>query len=885
MSSRTLYPPIVDSYMPAFVIGETGSSCTVYFSLSKFNGSGDFKTVHVAITDQATGRNVLKTIRGETDTRYYATGIMLNVFPQKVEGQDNLYTIEIDNSDLIQGWTQDRIYKIQLRLANAIYDGNSDTSEAVWLKGNADLFSEWSTVCIIKAIGKINYALPILDIDTSNETETTAIEDIHTLYASTLNLVGSFSRPDNSTELINTYRFILYDKDNNILEDSGDIYTNKYSNTDSFNYLFKTELQNSVEYSLAFKFVTVNKYEGGFYYFDDSIDDRYHFICSISALKVPPCSLLTVENDIKLLDIPDIDDSKKHVHHNRMDKDIDIVSLESPIEKWEMADIIGTSIYTEEEEGRVAIKFYDSEEEVYSGNLCIRRADSKDNFQTWTDIYVYVCKQENINGIPIFYDYTIESGVWYKYGVQTIESNGDRGQLDIIKNPVMRNFNYTFLLGKDNQQLKLEFDNIMGSFKYQIYDSKADPIGSKYTHIARNANTYYRTFPLNGLITFNMDESELFCNKRVIYGYESIVELYQDYNEENGITQYDYIYEKDFREKVLEFLQDGEVKLFKSPTEGNIIIRLTEVNCTPNQSLDRLIYSFSAIASEMDAPTMENYLSYGFYKVAPYESSFAVYETKLGQIDGEITIGEKNNVFDMILAKYGDGKQNLAGYTKMVANVHHIKITFNNKPLRLKNNAGELIVGYNFVLDGNTFTVFNPSNIYEFDNRLVYDPTMSSLYFLGDDEGKITKVNVTIDFLYDLKTDEYVEKEITSRTTKQGLGQLYSHCYPNEDLFTEIYLKYNIKWTDQFLELARLSSIWIEANPGACFLIKDLKDAEPERHIVGATGLLEFFEIENIVGIKYEGMYNPVTEQIESKSTDVLLNYIYITTKGTYKQT
>ncbi len=39
---------------------------------------------------------------------------------------------------------------------------------------------------------------------------------------------------------------------------------------------------------------------------------------------------------------------------------------------------------------------------------------------------------------------------------------------------VMRNFNYSFLLGQNNQQLKLMFDNTMNSFKIQMQECKID---------------------------------------------------------------------------------------------------------------------------------------------------------------------------------------------------------------------------------------------------------------------------------------------------------------------------------------------------------------------------------------------------------------------------
>ena len=845
MASRSLYPPIVDSYMPAFKAGNT--SCKIYFSLSKFNSSSDFTSVHISVVKQNTGMNVVKTTDDVSNNKYRSTGIIINARVTKVLEEDNLYYIEIFDDDLssisgsFSGWIPGWVYKIQLRLSARDYDGS--IGQAAWLNNNASYFSEWSTVCIVKATGRIDYNIPLLSIDTRDE-NTTSSNETQTLYTSTLQLTGSFYREIDPSELIHSYSFTLYNDRDEIIEDSGYIYANQYQNNDSFNYLMKTELQDGATYKLAFHFITINKYEGGFYRYDDEVDDRFEFICAAYSLDIPPCVLLTAEND-----------------NEEVLKDI-------------------TSIHLEEEEGRIGIKFYAAIDEGYSGNLCIRRADSRDNFKTWTDVYLYTCKQESINLIPIFYDYTVESGVWYKYGVQVISTNGDRGQIVVVSNPILRNFEYSFLLGENNQQLKLMFDNNMNNFKYQIYDSNIDPIGSKYAKITRNANTYYRTFPLNGLISFWMDENKLFCNKKIVYKYSDIVDLYNNYNKENNIVQYDYIYERDFRDKVLEFLQDGEPKLFKSPTEGNIILRLKDINCTPNQSLDRMIYSFTSNAYEIDDSTMDNYRKYGFYSVDNYATSFSTYETKLGQLSLDFNVGD--NILQKIYQKYDSHGENYAGYRKTLVSIHHIKITFDERPLRVQNSAGEIVVGNNFILNGKLFTVYDPIRMYEFDERLSYSPN-DSLIILGDAESKVSTVHATVDFLYELETDIYIAKEIQSRVVKQGAGQIFIEAKPQENIFKEIYYKYFIEWPDEFRRLTALSSIEIESNPGATFLISDMTDSEGEVHTVGATGQLRFYEVEDIKSIKYLGFRNNATGEIESYKADVLVNYLYLITKGNYK--
>ena len=879
MASRTLYPPLIDSYMPAFKAGN--NPCRIYFRLSKFNGSGDFKNLHVSIVKQNTGMNVIKTT--DDNNRYRATGIIINVAYTKVEDEDNLYYIDIPDSDLsstsgsYSGWIPGWIYKVQLRLSNAVYDGS--IGQAAWLNGNASNFSEWSTICIVKATGRIDYQIPILDIDTTNENENQEVET-QEYQSTTLDISGSFIREVDSSELIHSYRFTLYDINDEIIETSGDIYANEYQDSDSFRYLFKTELRNGETYKLAFKFETINKYVDGFYKFDDEQDDRYEFICTYYGTDIPPCFIVTAENDV-----PGIFINHPDHYHIDSDENNSPTFAEDNINSNSNNSIISSSIYQEEEEGRVALKLYSSSSEVWSGNLCIRRTSSRTNFKVWDDILIYVCKQENINDIPIIYDYTIESGVWYKYGVQTIDTLGDRGELLVTNTPVLRNFNYSFLLGKNNQQLKLKFDNSMDSFKYQIYDSKIDPIGSKYPAITRNANTYYKTFPLNGLISFNMDDSELFCNKKVIYEYEDIKNLYDDYNKDNNITQYDYIYERDFRNKVLEFLQDGEFKLFKSPTEGNMIIRITDINCTPNNTLGRLVYSFSATAHEMAEPIMENYLKYGFYTVGKYGTSFEIYETKIGQITMDVPVG--SNIFDLIKQKYDTRGQNIGGYTRKLTNIHHIKITFDDKPLRVQNSSGELVMGNNILLENKLITVYSPIRMYEIDNRKIYNIDSSELVILGNasDEVAVTTVHVTVDFLYESIVDTYIGKQILTKKNKKSFGQFFKECLPGENIFREIYYKYYVEWPYDFSRLYALSSIDIEANPYAVFAIsEDAVNTIADNHVVGITGRLQFYEMNNIKEIKYLGIKNPTTGEIEAKKTDVLINYLYIVQEGTYKK-
>ena len=56
MASRNLYAVTVPSYMPAFTVTPGGdNNCVIKFALSKFNGTRDFKNLHLTIRKQDNG--------------------------------------------------------------------------------------------------------------------------------------------------------------------------------------------------------------------------------------------------------------------------------------------------------------------------------------------------------------------------------------------------------------------------------------------------------------------------------------------------------------------------------------------------------------------------------------------------------------------------------------------------------------------------------------------------------------------------------------------------------------------------------------------------------------------------------------------------------------
>ena len=54
-----------------------------------------------------------------------------------------------------------------------------------------------------------------------------------------------------------------------------------------------------------------------------------------------------------------------------------------------------------------------------------------------------------------------------------------------------------------------------------------------------------------------------------------------------------------FKLAVMDWLNDGNPKLFRSPTEGNYVVRLLNISLSPNTTVGRMLHQFSATAYEI----------------------------------------------------------------------------------------------------------------------------------------------------------------------------------------------------------------------------------------------------------------------------------------------
>ena len=65
-----------------------------------------------------------------------------------------------------------------------------------------------------------------------------------------------------------------------------------------------------------------------------------------------------------------------------------------------------------------------------------------------------------------------------------------------------------------------------------------------------------------------------------------------------------------FKLSVLDWLNNGKVKLFKSPGEGNYLIRLMDTSMSPENALGRMLHNITSTAYECADCNYNNMIAY-----------------------------------------------------------------------------------------------------------------------------------------------------------------------------------------------------------------------------------------------------------------------------------
>lgn len=256
------------------------------------------------------------------------------------------------------------------------------------------------------------------------------------------------------------------------------------------------------------------------------------------------------------------------------------------------------------DEGKVTISLEpkkDSDDVRLSGTFILSRSEVGSIYD-WKKLKKFFLRSDDISKFS-YEDYTVEQGKKYVYSLQQY-NNYDIYSNRVKSNEVYADFEDMFLLDGE-RQLKIRFNPKVASMKNNRLENKVNTIGSRYPFITRNGHVNHKEFSLSGLISYQMDDYRNFMSWKDL----GIQQNYTDLISENINA------EREFKLEVLRWLDDGKPKIFKSPVEGNYIVRLMGISLTPTDTVGRMLHTFNCTASEIapfDYDTLERY---GFISV------------------------------------------------------------------------------------------------------------------------------------------------------------------------------------------------------------------------------------------------------------------------------
>lgn len=504
------------------------------------------------------------------------------------------------------------------------------------------------------------------EVNISNLKITELNSDIHTY-------IGNYSQSGKDvTEKVYSYNFTIYDQYDNVYETSGELLHNHendnvvYETSDS--YSFKKSLEENKVYKIIYTVTTAN-----------------------GLIKSSPAYRISLQSSIP-------------------------VDIDTKIQAT-----------MEQENGYAKIQLVGGKntnglEITGLGTFLLSRSSAETGYTDWVELDRFALKNEKPSNY-IYKDFTIEHGHTYKYSLQQYNSTGIYSSRT-ISNEITANFEHSFLYdGK--RQLKIKYNPKVTSFKETLLETKTNTMGGKYPFFFRNGNVCYKEFPISGLISYQSDEEELFLTNEDLLledvsfytrkKQDLIVrnEIANKKDRTTNLTDYNIMAERIFKMKVLEFLNDGNPKLFRSPGEGNCIVRLMNSSLSPDDKLNRMLHTFSTTATEIDEFNTQKLNKYNFISTSEPELKRLMWKTvnirelinkeKKGNEDW-LSIGKENKILSIECVDMTVGDKIQIEYNDVETSIIQIGVTgaymthFTKPPARILisaySNQGQITISY-----------------------------------------------------------------------------------------------------------------------------------------------------------------------------------------------
>ena len=619
MPEKKLYPPDVEPSVPAQLVpdasaSETTTTLLVPFQLNKavsWADLGDPKRISLILKTVSTGKIILDGFQGQV------------AFDKNSKQQTAKFEIPNNKFTPIAG----QHYKLQIAFISS-----------------TGVIGYYSDVTVVKFT-----SIPKLSISDMGPG----------INGAKYSYTGLFESKDIS-EKVFYYEFNIYDSETGLLHDtSGKMLHNSSSDTErdksSDTWTSYKTLVNERQYKIVYKITTINGLE---------FETPAYTVMSLESLDL-------VSKNTEFIATLYSDDAYVHIHILPKDLDAEIRAITGNFILVRASSEDGFSSWREIYKFTLANNYPMmtlwkdfTVQQGYSYKYAVQAYNSKGVYSNRLECKYYACEQDERedditrqlwNAEPV--DPMENTNLTWHY-LQNIDGTPTSNGLPV-------DFEDAFLYDGE-RQLKIRYNPKISSFKTTTLEAKIDTIGGKYPFIFRNGNVEYSEFPISGLITMLMDDNALFVEQdrdELLKRRHTICPPYtkEDSNwndivntskyesrerqmqgvsgSRSALTAENFRREREFKMEVLKWLNNGQPKLFRSPSEGNFIIRLMNVTLSPNDTLGRMLHTFNCTAYEIADCNFTNLSKFKF--INALETSYQ--EMKFKMVDAYSTFSRRQN--------------------------------------------------------------------------------------------------------------------------------------------------------------------------------------------------------------------------------------------------
>ena len=564
----------------------------------------------------------------------------------------NLYAINISPNLLLDRdedgyWNNNQYYQVQIRFDSCeteLWHNNGElTSDfAKYMLDKREYFSEWSSVTLIKPILEPVISIAQLSTNDTNQTYPGSFHISGCIVFDTevVNTKNGLTAPE--TERLQLYKIMAL-LDDEIIYDSDWIYARQnignenYTTIDHLIFLSPAKVSKDDEININISCKTNN----GYFCQKD-------YILTIQAYSDYWSNIRwnnILDEDANLVYINQ-EDGIAHINFSAICENSGIVyfkraSSKNNFETWDLiyqyqyniADSINNKLEVSFDDYTIGSLY----QYKYSAQICI----TTNNKETWGQI------AESSIIYPQFYEMLLmrqnkQIAIRYNGQVSSWKPTVNRQKIDtlggkypkFVENAAMNYKTYSISgLITAEKDFNRKFLNEYDDENVQYYN---DVFGTKYTIrndtiadgeiVDSSVYDFHRVIPKFEVVILENEDIRVpvteewyeLNNNEYLLTIDTIIDITKTYYKKNGYkreilntgypqlnSQHDtylqdhWYWEREFREQLVNWLNDGEPKLYRSMPEGNLAVMLTDINLTPNEQLGRRLYNFSATMYEI----------------------------------------------------------------------------------------------------------------------------------------------------------------------------------------------------------------------------------------------------------------------------------------------